>query len=393
MQQSLCLAIKSRIGGKEASANLLMVNIIILCYDLSYPKGFLLSLYFFTFQQSTFIMSVINLALILLSSIGFLFSGVFSAYILFIKKSKNHLHLLFGGLLLALSLRIGKSVFYNFTDLPVIIKNIGLAANLAIGPFLLLYGKVLIQQHELQRRQLWHFLPAAVYFIFSALIPNQTGDDTWYASYTFVIFQQFCYLGLSFLLIKNRKDIQQKGFVILWVAISVIWLTYLLIFIQILPVYIFGALAYSILVMLLAYFSFTEQFMFSIKEKYEASRLSSKQSQRYLDIIQKKIILDQSYLNPNLSIQNISNQINLPTKVISQVTNEQLKLNFSAFINTYRIEEAKKRLISEEYQQFTIASIAYDCGFNSISSFNTTFKANTKQTPSQYRKAFLKTSV
>ncbi|MEL7124489.1 MAG: helix-turn-helix domain-containing protein, partial [Bacteroidota bacterium] len=64
-----------------------------------------------------------------------------------------------------------------------------------------------------------------------------------------------------------------------------------------------------------------------------------------------------------------------------------------AFVNTYRIDEAKKRLTDESYQQYTIAGIAYDCGFNSISTFNTTFKAMTKQTPTQFRKAFMKTRV
>lgn len=341
-------------------------------------------------------MSTITLAIILLSSIGFLLSGFFSAYLLFVKKNKNHLHLLLGGLLLVLSLRIGKSVFYNFTDLPVVVKNLGLAANLAIGPFLLLYGKVLIQQYALQRKDVWHLMPAVIYAIFSAIIPNQIGNNLWYASYTFVISQQLCYLGVAAVLIENWKEawqhIRQKGFVILWTAISLIWLTYLLIFVQLLPTYIFGAISYSILVSVIAYFLLKEENLFTRGEKYAQNRLPATKSQAYLKILQKKLEEEQSYLNPNLSIQDIADQINVPSKVISQVINEQLKLNFSAFINGYRIEEAKKRLAAEAYQPFTIASIAYDCGFNSISSFNTTFKASTQQTPSQFRKDFLKTA-
>jgi len=337
-------------------------------------------------------MSASILTLVLLSSIGFLFSGFFSVYLLFVKKGKGYLHLLLGGLLLVLSLRIGKSVFHNFTDLPVIIKNIGLAANLAIGPFLLLYGKVLLKQYKLRKKEMWHFLPAILYVVLSPILPNQSGDSFWYGSYAFVIFQQLCYLGFSALLIENWKatwgHAQHKGFVILWSAISLIWLTYLLIFIQLFPVYIFGALAYSVLVMLLAYFVIKEKDFFSSKEKYVQSRLSPQQSKQYLKVIQKTIEQNESYLNSNFSIQDIAAQTNLPAKMISQVINEQLHLNFSAFINTYRIEEAKYRLTAEDYQQLTIASIAYDCGFNSISSFNTSFKAITKQTPSQFRKAF-----
>ncbi len=342
-------------------------------------------------------MSAITLALILLSSIGFLLSGFFSAYLLFLKKNKSQLHLLLGALLLVLSLRIGKSVFINFTDLPLVVKNLGLAANLAIGPFLLLYGKVLLQQYRLQRRDLWHFVPATLYVIFSPILPNQPASPLWYTSYTFVIVQQLYYLGLAALLIKNWKaawrHIQHKGFLILWSAISFIWLTYLLIFIQVLPVYLFGALAYSALVIVLAYFAHKEEYRFTQGEKYGPSRLAAEQAQQYLVLVRATIEEDKSYLNSNLTIQDIASQTKLSTKIISQVINEQLKLNFSAFINTYRIEEAKRRLVTEDFRQFTIASIAYDCGFNSISSFNTTFKALTKQTPSQFRKAFLSTRL
>lgn len=342
-------------------------------------------------------MSVTTLVLIILSSIGFLLSGFFSGHLLFLKRNKEPMHLLLGGLLLALSLRVGKSVFYNFTDLPVIVKNIGLAANLAIGPFLLLYGKVLLQRYTPQRKDLWHFLPTTVYFLFCAIIPNQSGDYFWYTSYAFVMSQQLCYLVLSIFLIESWKpawdNIQQKGFVILWSAISLIWLTYLLIFVQLLPVYIFGAIAYSILMVTLAYFVLKEDFRFTQQAKYGQYRLPPQQAQQYLGILREKMVQDKSYLNPNLSIQDISEQVDLSTKVISQVINEQLKLNFSAFINSYRIEEAKERLMAEDFQQFTIASIAYGCGFNSISSFNTSFKVITKQTPSQFRKANLKTTV
>ncbi|MEL7122555.1 MAG: hypothetical protein AAFO07_24125, partial [Bacteroidota bacterium] len=228
-------------------------------------------------------MSATSLILILLSSIGFLISGLFSAYLLLIKNNKSTIHMLLGGLLLVLSIRVGKSVFYNFTELHIIIKNIGLAANLAIGPFLLLYGKVLIHAYALKRKDFWHFLPAAIYVVFSGLIPNQAGNDLWFASYSLVMFQQFCYLILSARLIKNWKlawhHTLQKGFVILWSAIGLIWLTYLLIFLQILPTYIFGALAYSILVVVLAYFVSKEGSSLLQKEKYGPNRLSAKQSQ------------------------------------------------------------------------------------------------------------------
>ena len=342
-------------------------------------------------------MSTLTLLLILFSSVGFLISGFFSLYLLFIKKHRALLDLLLGGLLLALSIRIGKSVFYNFTELPIAIKNLGLAANLAIGPFLWLYGKVAIDKSALRKHDYLHFIPAGVYIVFCGLIPNQISSVHWQTSYGFVIFQQLCYLAVSTMLInsweESWRDGGHKSFLILWGAIGIIWLTYLLIYIELIPAYIFGALAYSLLAILLAFFALEEGWLLSPREKYGPQRLSSIQSQRYLELVQAKLEADQAFLNPNLNIQDFSHQVSLPAKVISQVINDQLKLNFSAFINSYRIAEAQRRLSSDTYTPFTIASIAYDCGFNSISSFNTTFKLLTKQTPSAYRKSFRKTTA
>lgn len=342
-------------------------------------------------------MSAITLSLILLSSIGFLLGGLYATYLLLFKKPNNVPQLLLGGLLLALSLRVGKSVFYNFTELPLVIKNMGLAANLAIGPFLLLYGKVLIDRHELKRTEIWHFFPAALYILFSPIIPNQSEDFFWLVSYGFVIVQQLVYLGISIKRIPDWRqawvDPRKKGYVLLWSGVTLIWLSYLLIFLGWLPLYLFAALSYSVLMLVLAYFIIVEENIFSLGEKYGSNRLSPEKAQQYLKMIQASIIQDQRYLQPDLSIQEVADSLKVSTKVVSQVINEQLKLNFSTFINGYRIAEAQRRLRSEIYRPYTIASIAYDCGFNSISSFNTTFKSITKQTPSQFRKSFSKTTA
>ncbi|MEM7572052.1 MAG: AraC family transcriptional regulator [Bacteroidota bacterium] len=270
-------------------------------------------------------------------------------------------------------------------------------ANLAIGPFLLLYGTVLIQGSSLQKKDGWHFLPAALYVLFSPVIPNQLGDTLWYVSYSFVILQQLGYIGWSALFIRdwtsNWAIVTHRGFIILWTTVALIWLTYLLIFLGLIPVYLFGALAYSFLVLLLFYFVTKEGQALLPREKYVQQPLSNQESAQYLAMIRNKMETDKSYLNPDLTIQQLSQELKLPAKLISRVINEQLRLNFSAFINSYRIEEAKRRLKSAAYRPYTIASIAYDCGFNSISSFNTTFKVMTQQTPSQFRKAFLHPSV
>ena len=59
------------------------------------------------------------------------------------------------------------------------------------------------------------------------------------------------------------------------------------------------------------------------------------------------------------------------------------------FINKYRVEEAKKKLSSRTYKQFTILAIAYEVGFNSKSAFYNAFKKFTDTTPTKFRNALV----
>ena len=74
---------------------------------------------------------------------------------------------------------------------------------------------------------------------------------------------------------------------------------------------------------------------------------------------------------------------------MAQVVNEQLSQNFLDFVNRYRVDEAKRRLLDPSLKHLSILAIAEDVGFNSKSSFNAVFKKNTNLTPSEYRRAAL----
>ena len=67
--------------------------------------------------------------------------------------------------------------------------------------------------------------------------------------------------------------------------------------------------------------------------------------------------------------------------------NERLIQSFSVFINTYRVEEAKRHLLDTKKRHYSILAIAEEVGFNSKSSFNAAFRKYTNLTPSEFRKA------
>jgi len=92
------------------------------------------------------------------------------------------------------------------------------------------------------------------------------------------------------------------------------------------------------------------------------------------------------YLNSELDLDTLAKALKVHPKTLSQAINQILGSNFSEYINSYRIEEAKLLLQNNTDNQITIMEIMYDVGFNSRSVFNTAFKNKTGVTPSQYKK-------
>ena len=95
---------------------------------------------------------------------------------------------------------------------------------------------------------------------------------------------------------------------------------------------------------------------------------------------------ERAYLNADLNIEIIARDIKESKHNVSRVLNEKLNLNFFRFVNGYRIEYAKKPLVNPKMNHFTIAAIAFECGFSSVSSFNIVFKKFENVTPSEFKR-------
>jgi AraC-like DNA-binding protein len=90
------------------------------------------------------------------------------------------------------------------------------------------------------------------------------------------------------------------------------------------------------------------------------------------------------YKKSDLSINDLASRLGVHPNNLSQTINQKEKKNFYDFVNTYRFEEFKRLISLQKNQQYTLLSLAYDCGFSSKSSFNRYFKKATGQTPSEY---------
>lgn len=103
---------------------------------------------------------------------------------------------------------------------------------------------------------------------------------------------------------------------------------------------------------------------------------------KILDVLKK----EELFLNPELSLEQLSESIDVPKRRVSQVINERLGKSFFDLINTYRIERAKQILKTNTDTKLTVLEVLYEVGFNSKSSFNTQFKKQTGLTPSEFQK-------
>lgn len=93
------------------------------------------------------------------------------------------------------------------------------------------------------------------------------------------------------------------------------------------------------------------------------------------------------FMDSTISLASLSESLDMETKELSYIINQELRTHFFDFINSYRINKAKELLADSSKEQLTVSEIMYDVGFNSKSSFFTCFKKSENQTPTEFRKA------
>jgi len=120
--------------------------------------------------------------------------------------------------------------------------------------------------------------------------------------------------------------------------------------------------------------------------KYKGSNLTQNQVEEYERQLLALFQTEKPYLNPKMSIADLSEKLSVPTKQLSQVINQSFNKSFFDFINGYRVQEVQRILKASKDDKLTILEVMYQAGFNSKSSFNTAFKKETGQTPSEFRK-------
>lgn len=326
--------------------------------------------------------------------------GIFFAVFLLVNHRKQPKASFFLGLyLLTFSLRIGKSVFHYFYTIDPIIRNFFLSILFCVGPSLWLYTRYLMTSNASSNvKDVLHYILFIIVVLVCPFITNNGPDASNYVFaifYNGIIIHMLAYCLFTIFWFKNNKEQNVTGeeksktkWLTYFLAINIVLvLLYFLISQLILPFYIGLSFLFSCVIIFFSVWVLRNPFLFKISIiKYVNSTIDEKKSRIIIRDLKKYIEAEKPYLNASLSLSNLSDIMNVSVKELSQAINQIEKSNYSQLISKYRIEEAKHLLVSPSHKHFTIAAIAYDCGFNSISSFNTVFKKITNTTPLEYQK-------
>lgn len=126
-----------------------------------------------------------------------------------------------------------------------------------------------------------------------------------------------------------------------------------------------------------------------IVPKQKPSPIIDDEKNKQIEYLKKLMTEKEPYLDSSLTIQDLSEQVKIPVKDLSTLINLYMDKHFFDFVNEFRIEKAMQILRDSSQKELTVLEILYQVGFNSKSSFNTSFKKYTGKTPSDFRKQTL----
>ncbi|PJZ70523.1 AraC family transcriptional regulator [Leptospira perolatii] len=123
------------------------------------------------------------------------------------------------------------------------------------------------------------------------------------------------------------------------------------------------------------------------RQKYQRSLLQGIDRSALKENLIQLMISEKLYRDEELSLADLADELALTTHQISELINQELGMNFSAFVNDFRIQEACKLL--KEDPARSVLDIAFEVGFGTKSSFHRAFQKNTGKTPTEFRKEFI----
>lgn len=264
------------------------------------------------------------------------------------------------------------------------------------------------------RKDFIHFLFPIILLI--VLMVNQFYSDNANLSLVLnalVIIQAFYFIVLSYIKIQKHKqrirlfssntfqiDLKWLELIILAIFTLVAFIgIYNLLFVEA-DLNLFANIVSLSIVYFIAYNSLKQKEIFLLDENERNLIISSEEQ---TETNKRKLITDDElksqkehliklmddqkpYLDSELSLAQLAELMNFTPHQLSYLINAAFEESFFWFVNRYRVQRVKELLLDKENEHLTILGIAFESGFNSKTSFNTTFKKISGQTPSEFKK-------
>lgn len=344
------------------------------------------------------------------------FNGILFGIWLLVRSRKTNLSDLFlGCLLLALSIRIGKSVFVSFNPhLARTYLQIGLSACLLIGPSLYFYARSAMEPiTRIPRSWQWQvgLLVSAIVLV-GVTMPYATYPELWNRYVIWVIYSIWLvYVIVTLIKVwpvlkrsvnrdtwkKFGLQRQEKWLLTTVLANFVIFATF---FTSLVAhqgqLYLSGSLIFSFLLYAVV--------LWVMYKKKDAAPVQSPPPPRYanrkvddaaaaaiLTSLEQVMVQEELYKQPDLSLADLARAIQISSHQLSQVLNDNLGKNFTSYINEFRIKKACDLIAGNH--PYSLEALGYEVGFNSKSTFYTSFRKIMGTTPALYKEERSKTGA
>ncbi len=334
--------------------------------------------------------------------------GVLVLAVLLFRQKKNHQANLILGiwvLLIPVPFLFRAGVLGDIVPISRELNWVGFTVILLLAPVLFLYVRALTKPTTLLG---WidglHLMPAIIY------VSAHTYWESYPNVYRWIAFsiQAFIYTAVaSYLLYQHQKTIRNyfsnlSPVNLRWVQILIIMLLGIGFLRSFESTMHFSESSWNVYLLMIEYVSVLFiAYLISIKSlrqceltrpsghingyKHKMNVQHGMVHKKYSPELQKviqKMEIEKPFLQPDLTISEVSDSTTIPVAKLTHLLTSELHQDFYHFVNEFRVEEAKRLLLSSNgHGTMDLKEISLKAGFSSVDMFVHTFKAHTGQDP------------
>ncbi|PQA91571.1 DNA-binding protein [Chryseobacterium shigense] len=329
------------------------------------------------------------------SAVGAFNGLLLGIYLLCVKKLKYIPDFFLGLILLTLSSRVGISVFmYFYPDLPRIIPHFGMAALFFTGPALYYYirSSFLQEKFDLKTcRTSFGALTLVLGVVGLLYLFFPVTWDQYFGTFIYTVWSVFVLLSVYQYYLFSKQTARKPNQLIAPILMSnvIIFLAYQLLSTGWIQIYCAGgSLVFSFVLytnFLILFSKKNEQTVVKDIPRYTNKKISEDLAESFVSRLERLMNSEELYKNPNLKLNDLAAKMNMSAHQLSQLLNDNLEKSFATYINEYRISEACEKIENGSFLK--IEEIGYEVGFNSKSTFFSTFKKIKNTTPLLYKQS------